>query len=77
MAPDQLRAMLRQQPFRPFRLGMSNGNTYDVMGPEWMIVTSRSSAVGYPGESGDGDVIHWLDNDHIAEAKPLEAEAVH
>ncbi len=77
MAPDQLRELLRRQPFRPFRLIMSNGNTYDVMGPEWMLVTSRSSAVGFPGESGDGDVIHWIDNDHIAEAKPLDAEAVH
>lgn len=77
MAPDQLRDLWRQQPFRPFRLIMSNGRTYDVVGPEWMIVTTRSSAVGYPGESGDGDVISWLDNAHIAEAIPIDAEPVH
>jgi hypothetical protein len=77
MAPHELRALLRRQPFKPFRLIMSNGNTYDVVGPEWMMVTLSTSAVGYPGESGDGDVIHLLDNDHIAEVKPIDAEPVH
>jgi hypothetical protein len=77
MAPEQLRTLLRRQPFRSFRLIMSNGNTYDVVGPEWMLVAARSTAVGYPCESGDGDVINWLDNDHITEAVPIDADSVH
>ena len=77
MAPEDLRLLLRRQPFRPFRLIMSNGNTYDIVGPEWMMVSFRSTVIGYPGESGDGEIVNWVDNDHIAEAIPLEAEPVH
>lgn len=77
MAPNDLRALLRRHPFKPFRLIMSNGNTYDIVGPEWMLVTFTTTAVAYPGESGDGEIMDLLDNNHIAEAKPLDAEPVH
>lgn len=81
MAPDQLRDVLRRQPFCPFRLIMSNGETHDVVGPERMLVTSRSTVVAVigsvwkkHGESEDGDVLLWLENDLIVEAKPIEGE---
>lgn len=77
MAPDQLRALLRRQPFRPFRLIMSNGNSYDVVSPEWMMVTATTTVVGIPGESGDGELVNLLDNFQIADVQPIDAEPVH
>jgi hypothetical protein len=77
MAPDQLRALLRRQPFRPFRLIMSKGNTYDVVSPEWMMVTATTTVVGIPGESGDGELVNLLDNFQISDVQPIDAEPVH
>ncbi len=77
MAPDQLRALLRRQPFRPFRLIMSKGNTYDVVSPEWMMVTATTTVVGIPGESGDGELVNLLDNFQISAVQPIDAEPVH
>ena len=39
MRPDDLRRLLRQQPFRPFRLHVSDGATYDITHPEMAAVT--------------------------------------
>jgi hypothetical protein len=34
MRPDAIRELLRKQPFRPFRVYVSDGATYDVAHPE-------------------------------------------
>jgi hypothetical protein len=36
--PDLLRNLLRAQPFRPFRIVMNSGQTYDIRHPEWVVV---------------------------------------
>lgn len=71
MAPEQLREMIRHQPFRPFRLYLSGGQSYDVAGPEWLLVTRRTTALGIPGEAGDGELVVLLDNLHITHTEPL------
>jgi len=76
MAPEQLRELLRRQPFQPFRIFMSGGQTYDVAGPEWMLVTLRTTALGIPGESRDGERVMLLDNLHITHTEPIETEHV-
>lgn len=73
MRADTLREMLRRQPFRPFRLVMSSGRTFDVVSPEWMMIMDRVSAVAVPFESGDGEFITTVDNVQIAHAIPLAA----
>lgn len=70
----QLRDALRKTPFMPFRLVMSSGTTYDVTSPEWMIVTNTYTAVGRPGQSGDGDIISTLDNYHITHIEPIPVD---
>ncbi len=73
MPPDQLRASLRRHPFVPFRVVTASGNSYHVPSPEWMMVTDRTTAVGTPGESGDGDIVTLIDNFSITELVPAPA----
>jgi hypothetical protein len=72
VAPDVLRQLLRADPFRPFRVFTASGNSYLIPGPEWMLVTSLTSAVGVPGEAGDGDRLILLDNMSITETAPAD-----
>lgn len=52
MTPDALYEWLHRQPFRPFRIHMSNGRIHEVRHPEAAILTSEEVAVGVhdPGE---------------------------
>jgi len=73
MAPERLRVLLRVTPFRPFRLHLSGGNSFLVTSPEWLLVTGLTSALGIPGQSGDGDRIMLIDNMHIVFTEPADA----
>ncbi len=73
MSANDLRGLLRRSPFQPFRLFLSSGNSYDVAGPEWMMVTSGTTALGIPGRAGDGDQVLLLDNYHITHIEPIPA----
>jgi hypothetical protein len=71
MQHTQLREWLRRTPFRPFRVHITGGETHDVAGPEWMMVTPLNTALGIPGQAGDGDVVLVIDNEHITYLEPL------
>jgi hypothetical protein len=53
MTVQPFRNLLAQRPFRPFRLVMSSGQTYDVRHPEMAWLTRTDILVGI-GESDDG-----------------------
>lgn len=46
MTVQTFRELLTQRPFRPFRLVMSSGQTYDVRHPEMAMLTRTSILVG-------------------------------
>lgn len=46
MTLDTFRDLLAQKPFRPFRLVMSSGHTYDVRHPEIAMLTKSDLLVG-------------------------------
>jgi hypothetical protein len=48
---DDLAAALRRQPFKPFRLYVSDGAAYEVRHPEMMWLSRRTAYVGVPAES--------------------------
>jgi len=52
MRPEDVREFLRRRPFRPFRLTLTDGRTYDVMHPELAIVDRSWMQVGLarPGD---------------------------
>jgi hypothetical protein len=43
MRPDELLAWLRAQPFRPFRITLNSGRSYDIRHPE-MLKVGRGTA---------------------------------
>jgi hypothetical protein len=45
---EDIRARLRQQPFRPFRLLASEVLRYDINHPELVLVGQRDVAIGLP-----------------------------
>ena len=46
MTVQTFRELLSQQPFQPFRLVMSSGQTYDVRHPEMAMLTKSDILVG-------------------------------
>lgn len=46
MTVQTFRELLSQRPFRPFRLVMSSGQTYEVRHPEMALLTRTSILVG-------------------------------
>ena len=52
MRPEDVREFLRRQPFRPFRLTLTDGRTYDVMHPDLAMVGRSWVQVGLarPGD---------------------------
>lgn len=65
----------RQRPFMPFRLVTSDGSTYDVLSPEWMIVDRSCTHLAIPSlEDPDlPDHVITIATHHITHTWPLEA----
>ena len=53
MTVQTFRERLSQQPFRPFRLVMSSGQSYEIRHPEMALLTRTSLLVG-TGETEEG-----------------------
>ena len=44
--PEDILALVRQKPFRPFRIITSSGETFDVRHPELLMVGARDLVIG-------------------------------
>ena len=60
MRSEDLRALLRQRPFRPFRIFVSDGATYDVTHPEIAIVLPGAVSIHLPASGGMTPLPHRL-----------------
>lgn len=75
MRSEDVREFLRRQPFRPFRLTLTDGRNYDVMHPELALLGRNVVAVGLvrPGAPEDvADRIVHVDLLHIMQIEDLE-----
>lgn len=54
IAPRTMTDFVFAEPFRPFRIHMASGRTFDIRHPE-MIAVSRSSVTVYASPEGDGE----------------------
>jgi hypothetical protein len=77
MAPEELRDVLRHQPFEPFRLVMTEGAAYDIPHPDLLMVGRRSATVGLTGPSSQTLYERTIKVDllHIIRIEPLQASA--
>ena len=82
MSRDDINSYLRERPFRPFRLLLSNGTTYEIRHPELAFPTLSSVILGIPATnsplpSADYAVhvslMHIVQIDHIAPAPTASA----
>ena len=53
MTVQTFRDLLTQRPFRPFRLVMSSGQTYDIRHPEMALLTRTDILVGIDADEDD------------------------
>jgi hypothetical protein len=50
MNADAIREMLGREPFQPFAIHLSSGETHDVRHPECLIVGANRAVVYYPND---------------------------
>ena len=64
--------LLQQEPFRPFRLVMSSGQSYEVRHPEMALLTRSDLLVGV-GNSKDGVPAEFRTCSllHVATVEPI------
>lgn len=48
LTPGSIHARARQQPFTPFRITTSSGETFDVTHPDLIMVGTRDLVIGIP-----------------------------
>jgi hypothetical protein len=48
MRPDDIRELLRRQPFRPFRLILSNNQAHEIRHRDFALVTRSMVHIGFP-----------------------------
>ncbi|MBW3540123.1 MAG: hypothetical protein KY476_07630 [Planctomycetes bacterium] len=76
MTVQTFRELLGQRPFKPFRLVMSSGETYDVRHPEMAWLTRTSLLVGIDqtddGVPAEFRICSLL---HVAKVEPLGTSA--
>jgi hypothetical protein len=77
MSRKDMLQRIRQRPFSPFRLVLSEGTSYDVRHPDQIMVTRDSAVVGLPGEQEQDfyETTVLVDQFHIVRLEPLEAAA--
>ena len=76
MTTSMFRELLRQQPFRPFRLVMSSGEAYEVRHPEMAWVTKNDILVGTDiADNGLPAEFRIRPMFHVATVEPLNTDA--
>jgi len=74
MTLQTFRELLAQRPFKPFRLVMSSGQSYEVRHPEMAMLTRTDMLVGIDvaddGVPAEFKICSLL---HVATIEPLEA----
>ncbi|MCH7719844.1 MAG: hypothetical protein IH988_02475 [Planctomycetes bacterium] len=75
MRPSEIDAQLRQRPFTPFRLCMTDGTAYEVRHPEMMLVTRSEVVIAMdPGDDQIPERSAYLDPVHITRIEPIDGE---
>jgi hypothetical protein len=61
MTPYDVLKLLRERPFRPFRVHLSDGTSYEVRHPELAVVGTSTVFIGIPGPKGPDEPVE----DHV------------
>jgi len=73
MSPDRILDHLRRQPFRPIRIYLSDGSSYEVAHPELALVTRREVVIALPEAEGElADRSVFCDPLHVTRIEPID-----
>jgi hypothetical protein len=75
MRDDDLLALLRQRPFQPFQMHLTNGTTYEIRHPELVMAGRSRAVVGAPSARHPPPAIEkcdWVALLHITRLEPIE-----
>ena len=78
MRRQEMLEALRTRPFRPFRIFVSDGGTYDVRHPEMVMISPNSAIIGMPQPEQDPPAIErfsLVDLLHVTRLEPIEPTA--
>jgi hypothetical protein len=74
---DSVRKLWRQRPFTPFRIVTDSGQRYDILGPEFIMVTKTTLAVGRRKNNNDRefDSVHLLGVLNVEAIESLDSQS--
>ncbi len=75
MTVQTFRDLLARRPFKPFRLVMSSGQTYEVRHPEMAMLTRSDMLVGTNVEDGVPAEFKICSLLHVATVEPIDQGA--
>ena len=79
MDQQYLVEMLRQRPFQPFRIHVSDGKVYDIRHPERMVVDRSKAFVFFPPSNMSLPVIERYEVvalSHMTRFEPLQQSVI-
>ena len=78
MFSKDLADLVHRKPFRPFRITLTDGRSYEIRHPEIVMLGKTTVIVGFPAADEDEPVydrFKIVDLLHIMEAEPIDVEA--
>lgn len=77
MRMHELREKLRQAPFEPFRIHLSDGRSFEVRHPEFAALTRHCVFVGdFPGNEEGPELLIQCDLMHVVSIEPINGKQV-
>lgn len=74
MAPAEIIELQKKTPFTGLRIVLTDGQSYDVLHPELMLVFRRAIHVAIPaGSDGIPERCVYVDPVHVVRVEPLPA----
>ncbi len=73
MRPEDLRTFLKAAPFRPFRITMTSGRSFDVRHPEMLNLTRSTALIFNVADDGIAESFEMFSLLLIESAKPIES----
>lgn len=75
MQLDEIRSQLEHEPFRPFRICISDGTEHVVLNPKFVLLSRRTLYVGVPEDAEDvPERVKLYDAMHITRVEPIDEE---
>jgi hypothetical protein len=77
MSHEELKARIRQRPFIPFRIVLTEGTSYEIRHPDLFMLGKRSAVIGLAKDPQADfyDATVMVDLLHIVRLEPLDTTA--